>query len=73
MPTTVLAHPAPQSRAVDVGDMDRKAEPCTDLYQLVNGTWRAKNPMPSDPPRWSRRWRAGENDKAALQQISEVW
>ena len=71
MSTMALAQPA-RPRGVEVGDLDRQAAPCTDFFQFANGTWRAKNPIPSYMPKWSRRWQAGENNKAALQQILEA-
>ena len=45
---------------IDVSDLDRKAEPCTDFYEFANGTWRANNPIPASMTRWSKRWQAGE-------------
>jgi endothelin-converting enzyme/putative endopeptidase len=57
---------------VEVGDLDRKAEPCDDFYQFANGTWRAENPIPASMPRWSRRWQAGENAKDRLHEILEA-
>src|SRR5713226_6543165 len=54
---------------IDLTDLDRKAEPCTDFYQFANGTWRANNPIPASMTRWSRRWAAGETSKDKLKLI----
>jgi putative endopeptidase len=57
---------------IDVSDMDRRADPCTDFYDFANGTWRANNPIPASMTRWSRRWAAGESSKDKLKGILEV-
>ena len=57
---------------IDVGDLDRKVQPCDDFYEFANGTWRANNPIPASMTRWSRRWQAGENAKDRLRDILEA-
>src|ERR1035438_4211103 len=57
---------------IDLGDRDRKAEPCTDFYEFANGTWRANNPIPASMTRWSKRWAAGESSKDKLREILEA-
>lgn len=58
--------------SIEVGDLDRKADPCDDFFQFANGTWRANNPIPASMTRWSRRWQAGENAKDRLHEILEA-
>src|SRR5579872_2854487 len=57
---------------IDVGDLDRKADPCVDFYEFANGTWRANNPIPASMTRWSKRWQAGETAKDKLHEILEA-
>ncbi|HET9164493.1 MAG TPA: M13 family metallopeptidase N-terminal domain-containing protein, partial [Candidatus Angelobacter sp.] len=66
--TAAFAQSTPQ-KGVQVGDIDSKADPCTDFFQFANGKWRAENPIPPSMVRWSRRWQAGENAKEQLKGI----
>ena len=63
-----LAQEAPQ-HGVQTGDIDRKADPCTNFYDFANGAWRAANPIPPSMQRWSRRWAAGEQNKEQLRTL----
>lgn len=56
-------------KGVQMGDIDQKADPCTDFFQFSNGKWRAENPIPPSMVRWSRRWQAGEAAKDQLKVI----
>src|SRR5207237_6422418 len=65
------APPVPAFHGVYVGDLDRTADPCTDFYEYGNGSWRKANPIPAAMPRWSRRWKAGDDAKGRLRDILE--
>jgi putative endopeptidase len=56
-------------KGIELTDLDRSADPCTDFYAFANGAWRAANPIPPSMPRWSRRWAAGESTKEQLKQL----
>jgi len=58
--------------SIDVTDLDRRADPCSDFYQFSNGTWRANNPIPASMVHWSKRWQAGETSKDKLKDILEA-
>jgi len=51
---TVFAQ-GPTQNGVEVGDIDKNADPCTDFFQHANGKWRAENPIPPSMVRWFRR------------------
>ncbi len=65
---TAVAQTAPQ-HGIQLGDLDRKADPCIDFFQYANGHWRAQNPIPASMDRWSRRWQSGELNKEQLKTI----
>src|SRR3954469_3827143 len=65
-PVTPPPAPPPAQHGIQVGDLDRTIDPCTDFFEYSNGTWRAQNPIPPSMPRWSRRWAAGEANKDQL-------
>ncbi len=56
-------------RGIEVGDIDRSAQPCDNFYQFSNGAWRAAHPIPASMGKWSRRWEAGERNKDQLRLI----
>src|SRR2546426_2993183 len=60
---------ASSPKGVEVGDIDRKVDPCADFYGYANGAWRAANPIPPSMERWSRRWAAGEQNKEQLKAL----
>ena len=68
---SALAADGTSLQGVQVGDIDRKADACTDFFAYANGRWRAENPIPASMPRWSRRWAAGESSKDKLREILE--
>src|SRR5215470_16663253 len=61
----------PPLRGIQLGDLDRKQDPCGDFYEYANGAWRAANPIPPSMERWSRRWQSGEINKERLSGILE--
>lgn len=61
----------PPAKGVYTEDLNRGADPCTDLYEFANGSWRAQNPIPASMVRWSRRWQSGETAKDKLKEILE--
>jgi endothelin-converting enzyme/putative endopeptidase len=71
LPSSILFAQRPL-HSIDVSDLDRKAQPCTDFFQFANGTWRANNPIPASMTRWSKRWQSGESAKDRLKDILEA-
>ena len=65
------APPPAQQHGVQLSDIDRGANACTDFFQFANGAWRKANPIPASMQRWSRRWQAGENNKERLRDVLE--
>ncbi len=65
-----LAPEAPR-KGIELADMNRNVEACSDFFEFSNGAWRAINPIPPSMSRWSRRWQAGEESKDRLKGILE--
>ena len=63
--------PAPAPKGIELSDLDRTVEPCTDFYGFAHGAWRAANPIPAGSQRWSRRWAAREANREQLKTILE--
>ncbi len=61
--STFASPDALPQKGIELSDMDRSVEACTDFFEFANGAWRAANPMPASMSRWSRRWKAGEDAK----------
>lgn len=65
-----FAQGTPQ-KGIEVGDLNKTVDPCSDFYEFSNGKWRAENPIPPSMVRWGRRWQAGEMTKEQLKDILE--
>ena len=66
------AAPAVAQNGIQVGDLNRAMDPCTDFYEFANGTWRAANPIPPSMKRWSRYLVTREANQRQLQAILEA-
>src|SRR5256885_2755523 len=42
----------PYSPGLDLGSLDRNADPCVDFYRYACGGWQQKNPIPADQGEW---------------------
>lgn len=42
----------PYAPSLDVGSLDRDADPCVDFYRYACGGWQQKNPIPPDQAGW---------------------
>ncbi|HEV7671506.1 MAG TPA: M13 family metallopeptidase [Thermoanaerobaculia bacterium] len=58
-------------RGIELNDLDRAADPCTDFYAFANGSWRAGNPIPEGTQRWSRRTAGSEINRQQLTTLLE--
>ena len=61
----------PVPKGIELGDVDRAADPCTDFYAFANGAWRAANPIPAGTQRWSRRLAGREANRGQLKALLE--
>jgi putative endopeptidase len=67
--TLAPAASAQTQKGIEIGDLNRSVEPCTDFFEFSNGAWRTAHPIPPSMSRWSRRWEAGELAKDQLKVI----
>ncbi|HWF47252.1 MAG TPA: M13 family metallopeptidase, partial [Bryobacteraceae bacterium] len=62
----------PQSKSgLDLGAIDKTANPCQDFYQYACGNWMKKNPIPADESRWGRFNELLERNELTLRGIAE--
>ena len=59
-------------RTLDIAAMDTSAQACTDFYQYSDGGWLAKNPIPSDRPRWGTFDELRQRNQNDLHEILEA-
>jgi endothelin-converting enzyme/putative endopeptidase len=65
----VTASPYAAEHGIDVGDINKAGDPCTDFFDYANGAWRKEHPIPNYMDRWSRRWESGETNKEHVRDI----
>jgi putative endopeptidase len=61
--------PAPSG--IDLGAIDRAANPCNDFYQYACGTWMKNNPIPGDQSSWGRFQELAQTNRDILHTILE--
>ncbi|HUI53852.1 MAG TPA: M13 family metallopeptidase [Bryobacteraceae bacterium] len=71
----LVAQTSPQPAAaptnLDVGAIDKSADPCVDFYQYACGSWMKKNPIPPDQAMWGTFDELQEHNREVLRQILE--
>ena len=58
-----------QTKAFEVGRMDKSVSPCTDFFQYANGTWLDKTEIPGDQSSWGSFNILAENNRDILKEI----
>ncbi len=63
--------PQVPSAGIDLGAIDRAANPCNDFYQYACGIWMKNNPIPGDQARWGRFDELAMRNRETLKAILE--
>src|SRR5882762_7354841 len=71
LPLVFLPIFAQSPTGIDLGAIDRAANPCDNFYQYACGTWMKNNPIPGDQSTWGRFTELLERNRQALKAILE--
>jgi putative endopeptidase len=56
----------PYSPSLDLSNLDRSVDPCTDFYKFTCGGWQKNNPIPADQSSWSVYAKLGDENAQFL-------
>ena len=62
---------AASASGIDLGAIDKSADPCDNFYQYACGTWLKDHPVPPDQGRWGRFDELHERNQKILREIAE--
>jgi putative endopeptidase len=62
---------ASSASGIDLGAIDKSADPCDNFYQYACGTWLKDHPVPPDQGRWGRFDELHERNQKILREIAE--
>jgi endothelin-converting enzyme/putative endopeptidase len=60
---------APTAKGIELADLDRAADPCTDFYQFATGGYHAAHPIPDGQAHWGRRSAARALERDQLRDL----
>jgi putative endopeptidase len=63
--------PLPALVSLDPANFDLAADPCTDIYRLVNGSWLDRNPVPPEYGRYGVGTEVQQRNQQVLREILE--